>query len=298
MKRCSAINARERLVRRQMEIAHTSAKAEAVGYRFELESIEGEFRALKARIDLQSSLVASAQRRHTDGVTLNKKGVLTTIELERREQDWLSAQSQLEALQVQASGLDNRKAQAQLNLEAIEPSLQNAMAEFDTRLSNLAQERINIQGQDSYALVGRLTSLSITGGSQVTAGKAVATVLTQGGVLEAHLLVPSRAAGFVEKGQDVRLLYAAFPYQRFGSFDGVISNISTSIIAPQDANVPVSVQEPFYQVKVALSDRRITAFGKTYDLQPGMLLDANIILERQSFLSWLLEPLRAVRERT
>ncbi|WP_121937857.1 HlyD family secretion protein [Eilatimonas milleporae] len=285
-----------------MEIAHTSAKAEAVGYRFELESIEGEFRALKARIDLQSSLVASAQRRHTDGVTLNKKGVLTAIELERREQDWLSAQSQLEALQAQASGLDNRKAQAQLNLEAIEPSLQNAMAEFDTRLSNLAQERINIQGQDSYALVtstsGRLTSLSITGGSQVTAGKAVATVLPQGGVLEAHLLVPSRAAGFVEKGQDVRLLYAAFPYQRFGSFDGVISNISTSIIAPQDANVPVSVQEPFYQVKVALSDRRITAFGKTYDLQPGMLLDANIILERQSFLSWLLEPLRAVRERT
>ena len=33
-------------------------------------------------------------------------------------------------------------------------------------------------------------------------------------------------------------------------------------------------------------------------LQPGMTLKANIVLERQSFLAWLLQPLNAVLKRT
>ena len=42
----------------------------------------------------------------------------------------------------------------------------------------------------------------------------------------------------------------------------------------------------------------IEAFGGVYPIQPGMTLKANVILEKQSFLGWLLEPINAVRHRT
>ena len=42
------------------------------------------------------------------------------------------------------------------------------------------------------------------------------TLTPRGGALRAELYVPSRAIGFVKSGQRVRLLYDAFPYQKFG----------------------------------------------------------------------------------
>ena len=104
--------------------------------------------------------------------------------------------------------------------------------------------------------------------------------------------------GFVNEGQEVRLLYDAFPYQQFGSYLGTVTAVSGTIIAPNEAIVPFDLREPTYRVSVALNRLEVDAFGKSVRLQPGMMLQANFVLERRSFLDWLLEPLRAVGRRS
>lgn len=64
-----------------------------------------------------------------------------------------------------------------------------------------------------------------------------------------------------------------------------------------DPDVPLQIDEPVYKVKAKLQMQSVDAFGENVSLQPGMTLTANIILERQSFLDWILTPLRAVMNR-
>ena len=116
--------------------------------------------------------------------------------------------------------------------------------------------------------------------------------------LYANVFAPTRAIGFVKPGQEVRLLFDAFPYQRFGSHRGTVAYVSKTIIDPREVDVPFQIDEPVYRVAILLSKQEVNAFGEAVRLQPGMTLTANIVLEEQSFLEWLLTPLRAVLNRT
>jgi membrane fusion protein len=96
----------------------------------------------------------------------------------------------------------------------------------------------------------------------------------------------------------VRLLYDAFPYQRFGSFTGRIARVSRTAMDPRELNVPLKIEEPVYRIEVTPGAQTVEAYGESLPLQPGMSLTASLILERRSFLDWLLTPLRAVKNRT
>ena len=73
--------------------------------------------------------------------------------------------------------------------------------------------------------------------------------------LQAELFIPARAIGFVEVGQDVRLLFDAFPYQRFGTYHGKIVKVSQTVLLDSDVSGPVKLQEPAYAATVALVSR-------------------------------------------
>lgn len=60
----------------------------------------------------------------------------------------------------------------------------------------------------------------------------------------------------------------------------------------------MKLQDPVYEVHVALDQQTINAFGEALKLEPGMTLSADVILDRQSFLDWVLEPIRAVGGRS
>jgi membrane fusion protein len=115
--------------------------------------------------------------------------------------------------------------------------------------------------------------------------------------LVAELYVPSRAIGFIAPGQRVRLLYDAFPYQRFGPSYGTVQSVSGSVLAPQEVTAAISLAEPVYRVLVTLEAQSIQAFGHPQRIQSGMSLTADIVLEQRSFAEFLLEPLLAMRGR-
>ena len=163
-------------------------------------------------------------------------------------------------------------------------------------------EKNELSGQSAYAITssvdGKILSISIDSvGRSVQAGQPLLTIMPANSVLEAELFIPSKAIGFIEKGQEVRLLYDAFPYQYFGSYRAIITDVTETILAPDEIFAAFKLTEPAYRVRADIDKRSIKARGRVLPLQSGMTLSANIILERRSFLNWLLEPLRAVRER-
>jgi membrane fusion protein len=52
-----------------------------------------------------------------------------------------------------------------------------------------------------------------------------------------------------------------------------------------------AVNEPVYRIMVSLERQAITAYGQSVPLQPGMQLEADVIIERRRLIEWVLDPL-------
>src|SRR5262249_24995516 len=122
-------------------------------------------------------------------------------------------------------------------------------------------------------------------GQPVAAGATIAVIIPTGGRLEAELLAPSRAIGFVQPGRAVALSLQAFPYQRFGTVPGTIRTVSTTVLAPNEVGMQgLNLQEPVFRIRVALSRDTMLAYGQPIPMQPGMLVSAEIVFDRRSLL--------------
>ena len=133
--------------------------------------------------------------------------------------------------------------------------------------------------------------LQIHNGKTVQPQQLQLEIIPEDSPLRAELLVPTRAAGFVRAGQEVRLLYDAFPYQNFGAYNGRIAEVSNTVVTKADATGPIAPDEPVYKAVAVLDQPDVDANGRKVPLQAGMLLQAKIILDRRSLAHWILDPL-------
>jgi membrane fusion protein len=98
-------------------------------------------------------------------------------------------------------------------------------------------------------------------------------------------------------GNNTRLRFDAFPYQRFGFINSEIVRIDQTLIAPNEVQLPISLQEPVYRLRAKLNQQQMQAFGKAFNLKSGKLFEADIVLEQRTLIEWLLEPIYSLRGR-
>jgi membrane fusion protein len=145
---------------------------------------------------------------------------------------------------------------------------------------------------------GTITALLANEGQNVAAGMPIATIIPSDDVLDAHLFVTSSAIGFIKPGQSVRLRYDAFPYQKFGQYQGTVTEVVSADIPGRDLTnrfPQLADKGPaFFRVVVRLAHANVQGYGKLFPLRPGMTLGADIQLERKSLIEWIFDPLLAM----
>jgi membrane fusion protein len=99
----------------------------------------------------------------------------------------------------------------------------------------------------------------------------------------------------------VLLRYQAYPYQKFGHYEGVLAHVSRSAMNPSELPAQlvgltsvVGTDEPVYRVTVSLTKQTVMAYGQPMPLQPGMQLDADVVIETRKLIEWVLDPLFAL----
>ena len=254
------------------------------------------------QINLQRQIVESNKLQFDQMGNVVERGFVSRFDYERRRQTYLNSQQLLKGLEQQIIAQRSQAAQAQSQLMVLASDGARDVNDLRSSMAALAQQRAQFNGEKSYVLkapiTGIVTAIQMNVGGVIAQNSPAMTIIPEDARLHADVYAPSRAIGLVHPGQEVRLLYDAFPYQRFGSFKGVIVSVSRVVIDPREALIPVKIEESAYKVTVRLDDQVLRAYGEIVPLQPGMALTANIILERQSFLDWLLTPLRAVINRS
>lgn len=287
------------------------AKSEAQKARLEAEAAQSKQRiaGLKREIEhaqrqstLQEQRVALAQGLVTQSAGLTDKGFMPTKEFDARRSAALAAEQELAGGRRLLASLERELGDLEARLVAIPIEILAARAEGQTAAAALEQRAADAESRHTQfvlaPIAGRVGALPVTGGQSIVAGTTIAVLMPSGGRLEAELLIPSRAIGFVRTGQEVKLMLQAFPHQRFGTMPGTVRTVSSTVLGPAEFSIPgLNLQEPVFRIRVTLAKETMDAYGEAIPLQPGMLLAADIVFDRRSLIRWLFDPIYAVARR-
>jgi membrane fusion protein len=264
-----------------------------------VKGIEGEIAQLEDQRKIQNERLKLSEDFVSSGATLIKSGALAPIELKRRQQAALEQQQSVVSLDQQITERrtqlnDTRHTHEQLPAVAAE-----RVRALRNDLSSIEQRVAEVSGRAAYVIKaptsGRVSTLQAAVGQIADPRQMQLEIIPVDAHLEAELFFPTRAFGFVRAGQQVRILYDAFPYQKFGAYRGSVTNISHTILTGDQTTGPITLKEPAYRVTAALERPDIDAYGRKVPLQPDMLLKADIILEQRSLMRWLLDPVLSAR---
>lgn len=206
------------------------------------------------------------------------------------QQSVTALEREQERLQSDMAGLETELGLMPLDLSARQDELAIRILEIDRRLAEAEVQRETLV---RAPVSGRVTSLLAFPGQSVTPNQAMLAIIPDDAHLQAVLLVPSHAAGFIRSGQEVRLRYDAFPHQRFGVHRAVVSSVSRTMLKPGDQVGPLSLQGPAYRVIATLDSESVMAYGEVIPLQSDLTLQADIVRERMSIIEWIFDPVRA-----
>ena len=298
----------ERLQRRQEGLdAGRSAqlqqlRVQEAGLRSQLATARRELAQVEAEIATRREQVRIARETLDRLRQLEDVRYVSLLQIKQQESAALAQLGEMQVLERQATATRRMVSQLEQALAELPAQRDSTYAGYARELAALEQERVETRARGELVLTaavdGIVTALLAKPGQAVQAGQPLLSVLPGDGVLEAELLVPSRAIGFIEPGDRVMLRYQAYPYQKFGHQRGTVGRISRSALSGGELGVLIGNAqqgEPYYRVTVALAEQVVTAYGSPEPLKPGMLLEADILGERRRLIEWIFEPLYSIR---
>jgi membrane fusion protein len=266
--------------------------ATATGLETEISELHAQIESQREQFRISSEFVSSV-------TGLAARGIVSDLDYKKRQVAALEQKEKLDSLNQQLAARQNQLTETRFSLEQLPTVTGGRIQSLRSELATTEQHIAEISGRRAYEIrapaAGRVSTLQATVGQFADTMHPQMEIVPDDSVLQAELFVPTRAIGFVQPGQEVRILYDAFPYQQFGTYGGRVKQISQTILTRSDTFGPIELKEPAYRVTVTLNRPDIDAYGKRIPLQADMLLRADIILEKRTLMRWFLDPLLSVR---
>ena len=295
----ATLEAQRNLLTNQIAAEQERMKSERARLTAAIGGLKTEISELQAQIESQNEQIRVSNELVLSVTGLTARGIVSELEYKKREMAALEQKQRLNSLNQQLAGRQNHLTETRYSLEQLPTVMAGKIQSLRSELATTEQRIAEISGRRAYVIrapaAGRVATLQATVGQFADPRRPQMEIIPSESILRAELFVPTRGVGFVRPGQEVRILYEAFPYQQFGTYGGRVNEISQTILTKSDASGPIELKEPAYRVTVALDRPDIDAYGKRIPLQADMLLSADIILEKRSVMRWLLDPLLSVR---
>jgi len=256
---------------------------------------------IDAEIKLQATRVASARQEFQRTQELVAQKFTSEASLTDKRNDVLDQETKLAALRRNRLTLERELGNARAELPTIETKTLTQIEQLARQQSELKQNRVQEDAKRENVIrapiAGIVTNIAVARGETIAENALLATVLPKGSGLQAQLLVPTRAIGFVRPGNEVVLRYDAFPFQRFGQHRGTVEAVSRTVWSPGEKVGPMNAREPVYRIDVRLDKQIVAANGQEFALRPGMLVNADLLLEKRTVFEWVFEPVLEFRAR-
>ncbi|MDN6887283.1 HlyD family efflux transporter periplasmic adaptor subunit [Variovorax sp. CAN2819] len=312
----TGLGSTRQLINEQLKLQRSKLKADLEG---QIQLNQEIQHGLNQRLETTKNQLAQIELQHKQRARQNQlaknqlsklqemqsQGYVSISQVEQQETTVLDAQARLQDLLrlrletvQQLKQLYQQQRELPLNARSQENVITRKLAEIDQSIAENESRRSVILRAPQPSMVAAVLAKP---GQFSSAGQTVLSLLPQSATLEAQLMVPSRAIGFIRNGKKVVLRYQAYPYQKFGQHHGRVSEVSRTALSPQEVMQLTGrsdIREQHYRVVVALDRDDITVYGKPEKLRPGMALEADVLLDKRRLIEWIFEPLHALGQRT
>jgi len=255
---------------------------------------------LRKELATQTAREASAAEQLARYEELARQSFVSSLTARQRRDELLEQTARRQALERSLLAVQREAAAAAAELKQMPLRSEQQQAEVRREMSALQQDIVGAEAARRVVVMapqdGVVTVIAAERG-QYVGPQPLATLLPGASPLEAHLFAPSRAIGFVEPGQSVRVRYAAYPFQKFGQYEGIVMQVSRTALAPPELPPQLGLLQPteaLYKITVRLASPVVMAYGKAQPLTAGMQLEADVMQDRRRLIEWVFEPLIAL----
>jgi membrane fusion protein len=272
--------------------------------REKIEVLKSQKNQTREQINVQSGFVTKVANDYIQFTRLVERRIVPLSELNARQQMWMQALARLQDLENNSLRLQGELKEAQYQLTTTvhtrtdeNDALKTKILEIDEKLANSEAHRlIEIRAPED----GVVTAIVAHAGQTVGAGSPMLKIVPRHMPMQAELLAPSSAVGFIHKGGRVLLRYSAFPYQKFGEYWGTVAAVSQAAMSAEEvkgllgAEPPNKQTGPFYRVIVNPDSQFARVYGEERRLPASMRVQAYALLDRRQLYEWIFEPLHEI----
>ena len=189
-----ALEAQRGMTQDQARLAATRAGSERTRVAASLAGLRQQRADIAPQIALQEEAAASAKDLFERVQSVAGKGFVSKVEVERRRQAWVVTRQELARLRQQSNAAAAEEARTAAELARISTDAQSQIISARSEAASITQRQAQLRGERAYTIVapvsGQVAALQVAPGRTVEPSNA-----------------PTRAIGFVNPGQEVRLLY-------------------------------------------------------------------------------------------
>jgi membrane fusion protein len=276
--------------------------------RQKIEHLRVQINQVGDQITVQQGLVQKVSQDYNQFKSLVEHHLVSLNELSARQQAWTQAIGRLQDLESGKRRLEGELKDAEYQLSS---SVHTRSDEIDTLKNKILEINEKLANSEAHSLIeirapvdGVVTDIIAHPGQIIGTGVPMIKILPQSAPMQAELLAPSSAIGFIHKDDRVLLRYSAFPYQKFGEYGGTVASVSRVAMNAEEVKTllagaaPANESGPFYRVIVKPDTQKVTVYGEIADLPPGMRVRAEALLEWRRLYEWIFAPLYDLRRAT
>ena len=283
---------------------------------------QAKFAAAQSEVSQQQAAIQNVESqivKYTEllRIAQEQENRVTKLSLENAVSEFQKLDYQSKRLDVERN-LGSQQAEAvrlQAALAKSKEQLMNVKAEYErdiaTKLVEDRKQRATYEEEIKKAneknrlsrivapIDGRVGQLSIhTVGGVVTAAQALMIIVPEDVTLEVEAWVANKDIGFIQAGQKAEVKVETFNFQKFGTIDCVVTEISPDAVS----NEKDKEKDLKYRVALQLDKDYVSMVDRDVMLTPGMSVTAEIKIRQKRIIEFFLDPFRkykseALRER-
>ena len=263
----------------------------------ELGRRRAELQATQDEVTKLEQTAPIARQRAQDYQKLVKENFVSQHGYLEREQARIEQEQDLAA---------SRSKVVELRAALMEAQRQRATLEAETRRQlldqlNLASQKAESLGQElikaeqrsrlmrlTAPVDGTVQQLAVTTvGGVVTPAQPLMVIVPKENVLEVEAMLPNKDIGFVNPGQDAEVKVETFPFTKYGTLHGKVTQVSSDAIQDEKRGL-------IYSTRVKLARDTIQVENKMVRLSPGMAVTVEVKTGTRRVIEYFLSPLMQV----
>jgi hemolysin D len=278
-----------------------------------LNRARSELRAAEQILEKFASTLPILQKASESFNRLKQEGFVGEVAANEKLRELKEREKELSAQEANVTSFKSAVSQAESKLSTIRSSyraqLETERAELLSQVNKLkgdiGKSAIRYEAHNIYSPhSGIVKDLTVTSrGAVIAAGTTLMMIVPKEDPLQAEVSLRNEDIGFIEVGAPVKIKVATYPFQKYGLLDGKVVSISADSVDPKQAALN-GVPQLTYKAIVSLATQTLEskAQAASLGLSSGMLIAAEIHLNRRTVLEYLISPVQklaaeAARER-